>query len=158
MPLLKDIAAIRLGYPFRRGLDPVAHGQYRVLQIKDITRDDAADLSNLVRVNLPDVRDEHFVRHDDVLFVSRGVNKQAVAVEEEMEDTIVGSQLFLIRPSDGVLPEYLAWYMNQLPAQQYVEENSVGSNVALSPERLCTRCKSSCRRWRRSTGLWKSIA
>lgn len=131
MPILKDIATIHLGYPFRRGLDPVANGQYRVLQIKDLTRDDVADLSDLVKVNLPDVRDEHFIKGDDVLFVSRGVHKQAVAAEEGMEDAIVGSQIFLIRAGDGVLPEYLAWYMNQPPAQQYIEENSVGSNVRI---------------------------
>lgn len=131
MPTLKDIAEIRFGYPFRRGLDPVANGQYRVLQIKDITRDDIADLSYLMRVNLRDVRDEYFVRSGDVLFVSRGVNKQAVAATEEMEEAIVGSQIFLVRPNDGVLPEYLAWYINQPPAQQYIEENSVGSNVRI---------------------------
>lgn len=131
MPLLEDIASIRLGYPFRRGLEPAANGEYRVVQIKDITRDEPTDWNDLVRVNLPDVREEHFVKGGDVLFISRGVNKQAVAVEEETEGTIVGSQFLLIKPGAGILPEYLAWYMNQPPAQRFIEENSVGSNVRI---------------------------
>ena len=131
MPYLRDIATIRLGYPFRRALEPIANGQYCVLQIKDVLHQQSNGMRDLVRVDLPDVREEHFIRSGDVLFIARGVNKQAVAVEEEVANAIAGAQFFLVRPRAGVLPQYLAWYINQSPAQRYIEENSVGSNVRL---------------------------
>ena len=39
--------------------------------------------------------------------------------------------LFVLRPDERVLPEFLAWYINQRPAQRYIEEHSTGTSASL---------------------------
>src|SRR4030095_14310083 len=65
------------------------------------------------------------------LFISRGTRKQAVAITSLVENAIATSQFFVLRPDEKVLPEYLAWYINQRPAQRYIEEHSTGTSASL---------------------------
>lgn len=131
MPFLKDIAAIRSGYLFRGKIEPDASGRYQVIQIGDIMPDARLSAKPLVRVSLPDVKSTQILEQGDVLFISRGPRKQAVAITGQMENAIATSQFFILRPAGTVLPEYLAWYINQRPAQRYIEEHSTGTSVTL---------------------------
>lgn len=131
MPLLKDIAAIRSGYLFRGKIEPDASGRYQVIQIGDITPDARLSAKPLVRVSLPDVKPTQILERGDVLFISRGPRKQAAPITDWLENAIATSQFFILRPAGTVLPEYLAWYINQRPAQRYIEEHSTGSSVTL---------------------------
>jgi restriction endonuclease S subunit len=131
MPFLKDIAAIRSGYLFRGKIEPDASGRYQVIQIGDITPDARLSAKPLVRVSLPDVKSTQILEKGDVLFISRGPRKQAVAITDWLGNAIATSQFFILRPAETVLPEYLAWYINQRPAQRYIEEHSTGTSVTL---------------------------
>ena len=131
MPFLKDIAAIRSGYLFRGKIEPDASGRYQVIQIGDIMPDARLSAKPLVRVSLPDVKSTQILEQGDVLFISRGPRKQAVAITGQMENAIATSQFFILRPAGTVLPEYLAWYINQRPAQRYIEERSTGTSASL---------------------------
>ncbi len=127
--LLKDIAEIRSGYPFRERIEPERDGQFPVIQIKDIAVDEKVSFENLVRVNLSNVRPEYMVHRGDILFISRGGRNQAVFIETEPDNTIFGMQFFAIRPRQAAEPDYLAWYINQKPAQLYFANAAVGTNV-----------------------------
>jgi restriction endonuclease S subunit len=129
--LLKDIAAIRSGYLFRGRIEAHANGRYRVIQIGDLAADSIIRPRTLTRTDLPDVKNSHLIEKGDVLFISRGSRKQAVAITEDLENAITTSQIFVIRPDSSTLPEYFAWYLNQRPAQRYIEEHSTGTNVSL---------------------------
>jgi len=135
MLYLKDIASIRSGYLFRERIEPDASGQYQVIQVGDITPDARlparAPNGSLARVNLPDVKLTQILETGDVLFISRGPRKQAVAITMRLENTIATSQFFVVRPGEKVLPEFLAWYINQRPAQRYIEEHSAGTSASL---------------------------
>jgi len=131
MHYLEDIATIRSGYLFRERIEPDASGQYRVIQVGDITPDARFSNGSLVRVSLPDVKRSQILESGDVLFISRGPRKQAVAITSPVENTIATSQFFVLRPDEKVLPEYLAWYINQRPAQRYIEEHSTGTSASL---------------------------
>lgn len=128
---LKDLATIRSGYLFRSKIEPDPAGQYRVIQVGDITSDAQLSNSSLTRVSLPDVKQTQILKAGDVLFISRGLRKQAVAITEPLENTIATSQFFIIHPDEKVLPEFLAWYINQRPAQRYIEEHSTGTSASL---------------------------
>ncbi len=68
----------------------------------------------------------------DVLFCARGTSNQAAACVVDVDRVVVGSQFFILRVSiDAVLPEYLAWYINQQPAQRYLNERTSGSHVRM---------------------------
>jgi restriction endonuclease S subunit len=129
--LLKDLATIRSGRLFRGKIDPDPNGQYRIIQIGDVEVDRKLISRDLNRIDLPDIKPSQFVKKGDVLFISRGLRKQAVAVREELNNVITTSQIFVVRPRELLLPEYLAWYLNQHPAQRYVAEHSSGTNVSL---------------------------
>ncbi len=131
MLYLEDIATIRSGYLFRERIKPDASGQYRVIQVGDITPDARLSMESFVRVSLPDVKRSQILVQGDVLFISRGQRKHAVTVEEPIENTIVTSQFFVLRPVKEILPDYLAWYINQRPAQRYIEEHSTGTSASL---------------------------
>jgi len=64
--LLKDIATIRTGYPFRKGIEKVSGGQYRVVQIKDLDQFAVSSFDSFVQTNLPDVGLDHLVCEGDV--------------------------------------------------------------------------------------------
>src|SRR5262249_2033620 len=82
-------------------------------------------------VSLPDVKLTQILESGDVLFISRGPRKQAVAITVPLEKTIATSQFFVIRPCEKVLPEFLPCYINQRPAQRYIEEHSAGTSASL---------------------------
>jgi restriction endonuclease S subunit len=129
MTRLKDIAEIRSGYPFRRGIEASADGKYRIVQIKDVAGFGELDELELVRTDIADVRPDQFVKPGDVLFGSRGSRKHALAVTTVPYNAVFSYQVFAIQTRENVLPEFLSWYINQQPAQRYIEENSMGSYV-----------------------------
>ena len=128
---LKELATIRSGRLFRGKIEPDPNGAYRVIQIGDIDLAQKLSYGKLTRIDLPDIKPSQFVKKGDVLFISRGQRKQAVALTEEMNNVITTSQIFVLRPREQLVPEFLAWYLNQGPAQRYLEEHSSGTNVSL---------------------------
>jgi restriction endonuclease S subunit len=131
MHYLKDIATIRSGFLFRERIKPDASGRYQVVQVGDITSDAGFSNGSLVRISMPDVKRSQILEKGDVLFISRGPRKQAIAIMWPIENTIATSQFFVLRPDERVSPEFLAWYINQRPAQRYIEEHSTGTSASL---------------------------
>lgn len=127
--LLKDIASIHTGYTFRGSIEPDEDGELRVVQIKDLVIGKPIPYVNLVQTSLDNVRRESFIQNGDVLFISRGTRNQAIPVEQDFTNVIFGAQILAVRTGDKVLPSYLACYLNLKPAQRYLEEYGVGSNV-----------------------------
>ena len=131
MIYLKDVATIRSGYLFRERIKPDAAGQYRVVQVGDVTPDAGFSNGSLVRVCMPDVKRSQILENGDVLFISRGPRKLAISITWPVENIIATSQFFVLRPDEKVLPEFLAWYINQRPAQRFIEEHSTGTSASL---------------------------
>ncbi|MCI0659968.1 MAG: restriction endonuclease subunit S [Acidobacteria bacterium] len=128
---LSDIATIRSGYLFRGKIEANAQGKYRVIQIGDLSISDELSIASLTRIDLHGIKKSQLLVKGDVLFISRGRRKQALAITEELEYAIASSQFFVLHPDERALPEYLAWFINQYPAQRYLEKHSTGSNVSL---------------------------
>jgi restriction endonuclease S subunit len=131
MRLLGEIAKIRAGFPFRGRVEPDVAGHHRVVQIKDVSDDGHVSFNGLLRTEVEGIKGEHFVRAGDVLFISRGTRRQAAAVNIDPGDVIASGQFFIIGRSPEVMPEFLAWYINRRPAQEYLTENAAGSNVQI---------------------------
>jgi restriction endonuclease S subunit len=131
MTNLNDVATIRSGYLFRERIKSDVSGQYRVVQVGDVTPDTGFLNSSLLRVSLPDVKRSQILETGDILFISRGPRKQAIAIMWPIENAIATSQFFVLRPNERVAPDFLAWYINQRPAQRYIEEYSTGTSASL---------------------------
>jgi hypothetical protein len=133
--LLKDIALIRAGVPFRGKVEPEANGRYHLVQIKDVDRNRGLRLDSLMRMDAPEVREsQHLLEPGDVLFVARGLRNDAVLFPGPMANAVAGAQFFVIRPTTIVVPAYLAWYLNQETAQRHIAEYVSGSFVPFVPK------------------------
>ena len=88
---LKNIASVHTGYPFRARLEVVEAGNVSVIQMKDIDEYSRLNVSNLVPVSLPEVKDIHLVSRGDVLFRSRGSINTATLVYGELSGGSGGS-------------------------------------------------------------------
>ena len=128
--MLGNIAHISSGHLFRSKPDYVESGGYPVIQMKDISPGEPIDWGKLVRARVADVKRGSLVRKGDVLLKSKGASHLATTADDPLEDTVVSSQIIIIRVSDeNVLPEYVGWYLNQEPAQRFMGTHSVGTNI-----------------------------
>ncbi len=131
MVLLKDIAEITSGFLFRSAIKPVSDGKHCVIQIKD-TSNNIIDWAKLSKVNIDGVREDLLLRDGDILFRSRGDKNTTAVIKDCPGNCVAASQLFIIRLKEqAFLPDYLAWYMNQKPAQRYFDQNARGSYIRL---------------------------
>lgn len=132
---LGDIAEVQIGYQFRGEVQPEEDGQYRYVQSKDI--DDLLHISekDIVRVNAADADERFKIETSDVLFASRGRHNYAVPITHPMPDTLASNVFYIVRRfNPHIMPRYLAWYLNQEPAQSYFRTVSRGSNTLMVPK------------------------
>jgi restriction endonuclease S subunit len=118
---ITEIADIQLGYQFRRKIEPFPDGTHRVIQIRDFDEDLNLNVEGLSWVRLDKLADKYLVNKGDVLFLSRGHKNWAACVDTKLVNIVTVGHFFVLRPkTDKILPEYLAWYINQAPAQEFV--------------------------------------
>lgn len=128
--LLKEIADIKAGYSFRGSIPASETGNHRIIQIKDIGYDGRVSSNDLVKANVDSIKPEYLTAVGDILFTSRGANRRAAVVDETTANAIFVSQISALKiKSEGVMPEYLAWFINQKPAQAFFEEHASGSYI-----------------------------
>ncbi|TAN45645.1 MAG: restriction endonuclease subunit S [Nitrospirae bacterium] len=132
---LTEIADIQLGYQFRKKIEPVDNGTHRVIQIRDFDEDHILNRENLSRVHIDKPAEKFLIRKGDLLFLSRGNRNWAAPIVNPIERTVAVSHFFVIRSkSQAVLPEYLAWYINQSSAQEYLHNIARrGTHMPLIP-------------------------
>lgn len=132
---LADACTIHTGYTARGRLEPTAAGGVLAIQLRDISPDGLVDPERLTRVQLEDLADRYFVRAGDVVFRSRGERNTASALDERLrEPALAVLPLMVLRPKrDVVTPEYLAWAINQAPAQRHFDVAARGTNIRMIP-------------------------
>lgn len=132
---LADACTIHTGYTARGRLEPTADGGVLAIQLRDISPDGLVDPERLTRVQLEDLADRYFVRAGDVVFRSRGERNTACALDERLlEPALAVLPLMVLRPKrDVVTPEYLAWAINQPPAQRHFDVAARGTNIRMIP-------------------------
>ncbi len=132
---LTDFCTIHTGYTARGRLDPTAVGGVLAIQLRDISPDGLVDPRRLTRVQLEDVADRYFVRAGDVVFRSRGERNTASALDDRLQESALAVlPLMVLRPNrDVVTPEYLAWAINQPPAQRHFDGAARGTNMRMIP-------------------------
>lgn len=128
--LLGEVAEVQAGYLFRTRIEHDPKGNIPVIQLRDIdTR--RLNWSTTARVSLNQkVNPAYFVQPGDVLCAARGNHYRALCLTGEPPPALVSSHLFILRArSQVVLPEFLAWYLNQSTAQTYLDTQAQGSSI-----------------------------
>lgn len=128
--LPKNIATIKAGYSFRGSIPTNENGNYQTIQIKDINHDAFVSSNCLLRTEIDSIKPKYLAGESDVLFTSRGANRRAGVAGAPSANAAFVSQLYALKiKTADISPKYLAWYINQPPAQEFLEANASGSYI-----------------------------
>ncbi|MBS1073939.1 restriction endonuclease subunit S [Gluconobacter sp. Dm-73] len=128
---LVAVASISAGHPFRGRIDPTEGVETAVVQMRD-TSPSGVDWASCVRTEMAGRREPDWLHPGNILFPARGNVSQAVLVNESIGSlqAVAAPHFFLLRVSrPDVLPAYLAWWLNQEPAQRHLEQNAQSSTL-----------------------------
>ena len=129
---LKDAVEIRSGYTRRRVSGNVPVFSYPVIQIGNLGDDGRLDLGQRMTADLPQVNPKYFLARGDILFSSRGTRFVAAVFDADLDQAIVGTQIYVLRPcTDRLLPAFLAWYMNRPAIRRYFAGHAAGTFVKM---------------------------
>lgn len=133
MVMLSEVCTILTGFTARGRLEPAEQDGILALQLRDISRDGSIALDSLMRIHLDDVPERYVVRTGDVVFRSRGERNTAAVVDGSIsEPALAVLPLMILRPNPQLLSgAYLAWAINQEPAQRKFEEEAQGTSLRM---------------------------
>ena len=129
---IDEIADVRTGFQFRHKLEPDPAGTHLVIQAKDIDagRGHLLDAGELLRVVPPREPGNDLLRKGDVLYLAKGRRNYATPVGRLSGSTVAVGYFFVLRVrQEGIRPDYLAWYINQPPAQGYLADFFRGTGI-----------------------------
>jgi len=124
------LAEIRAGYPFRGPIEQVPEGSVRVVQMRDLALDGTVRWTDVARTELAGRRTPDWLTRGDLLLVARGNRFYVASLDAVPGPAVCGPHLFHLRlkSAPAVLPEFLAWQINQLPFQRVLRKAAEGSS------------------------------
>ncbi|MCB1205946.1 MAG: restriction endonuclease subunit S [Verrucomicrobiae bacterium] len=132
LTLLKDLAEVRSGYSFRSRVEEDPGGDLVVFQIRSLEQRGAVQAEDGMRLYFPEVSPSLLLRRGDVLFAARGMRNVGAVIDFDPDRAIASGQLLWMRPkSKSIEPAYLAWWLNQQPAQQFFESHKRGTRMPI---------------------------
>ena len=137
---LRDTCTVQIGFTARRRIRRSAHDGVLTVQLRDVPPNGTVDPARLAPLRVGRVSDRYFVRAGDVLFRSRGESNTASALDDRFQEPAAAmSPLFILRPNGRtVLPEFLAWTINQPRAQRHFDRYARGTNIRMIPRGVLT--------------------
>ena len=131
---LKEIAVVRSGHSFRGSIEEALNGNGYVIQTRDQSADGQISWSKLVRADVAGRKEPEWLQEGDVIFAARGIRNLASWVSEGDLNAlglpaICSPHYFQIRldSTEKLLPEFLAWQLNQSVAQRYFQQSAEGT-------------------------------
>ena len=138
---LGEFCHLSSGFTARGRLVPALSGGLLAIQLRDVQGDGEVGSGNLHRYEIGDLPDRYLVQGGEVIFKSRGKLNTATVVSASLgELAVVILPLIIIRPDrDVVLPEYLAWAINQPAAQRRLDAKAQGTSLRMIPKAVLER-------------------
>ena len=121
---------ISSGYSFRGKIEDDPNGVLKVIQLKDLINEYTVIGDECYKVSAEGIKEKYILKDGDILFISKGQNNNAVAFSSHNTQGtfIASSALFVIEVNrTEANPNYIAWYINQLPVQNYIKQNLTGT-------------------------------
>lgn len=129
MHKLSDLVKALPGYPFRGKIDHNPSGDARAIQMKDVSEAGGIKWGGLVQTELKGRRKPDWLQPGDVLFLVRGNKNFAVHLDEVPFPVVISPHFLLLKVKRNakLLPAFLAWQINQAPAQRYMDASAEGT-------------------------------
>ena len=123
---LKKIAKIQSGYISRGRILPREDGKSLLMQAKDVSADHLSYRTDALVRFMPTLSGKDwFLKSSDILFMARGSRNFSVLIDKLPDSVLAAACFFVVRISNfEILPEYLCWYLNQLPVGEYLKRFS----------------------------------
>lgn len=123
---LKAIAKVQSGHISREKIEPRTDGSYFLLQARDVDSHRLTyRIDTLIRFDPVMSRTDWVLKSGDILFMARGSRNFSVIMKGIPDPVLAAACFFILRVSnERVLPDYLCWYLNQVPVEQYLIQNS----------------------------------
>lgn len=123
---LNKIAKIQSGYINRGKIEVNDDGSCLLIQAKDADADHLSySTDQLVRFTPRWSGKDWFLEPGDILFMARGSRNYSLLIDKVPDSVLAASCFFIVRISNSdVLAEYLWWYLNQRPVEDYLKRFS----------------------------------
>jgi hypothetical protein len=150
---VSELATVQLGYQHREKIEPASVGTHRVIQAKDVVTEGRFSefllssvgiwTGSLYMVTPKGPAWKYQVEPGDVLFAARGSRNYGIAVEprwiqpfpDSFESILAASHFYILKPSvSRVIPDYLAWCINQPETQKLLQSMATGSHMKMIPK------------------------
>jgi hypothetical protein len=97
--------------------------------MKDVSDTGRVEWDELVRTELKGRRKPDWLQPCDVLFLVRGNKNFAVHLDEVPFTAVISPHFLLLKVKRNakLLPAFLAWQINQAPAQRYMDASAEGT-------------------------------
>lgn len=127
--LLKDVASVKAGHPFRGKIPEDEQGEVWVIQVRDIDSDGQILWDQLIRTNITGRKAPQFMEAGDVVFIARGQKHLAACVKAIDRPVVCAPHFFHIRVDrpNELCPKFLSWQLNQQATQRYFRQSAEGS-------------------------------
>lgn len=127
--LLKNITTLHSGYTIRQKIENDPEGESRLIQFRDVSPK-GINPESPIKIKGGKLPQKHFLGYGDVLFLAKGNPNFAIPYGKEFSSAIASSSFTILRiENEEILPEYLAWYINQPKAQHFIKERSGGNYI-----------------------------
>ncbi|MCG8541558.1 MAG: restriction endonuclease subunit S [Clostridia bacterium] len=131
---LLEVCNIRSGYTGFKNDKRNDKGNYMILQLRSVDSQGILDINGAVRFNEENVKDIHILKKGEIIIRAKGRPSSAGYINLSFSNLVASSQFLRISlkaKCEGELDtEYLWWFLNQKPAQDYYKNNSPGSAQA----------------------------
>jgi len=129
MPL-RRLITLRGGFAFRTAIPEVAKGGAWAVQLRDFHQGQGPNWKTIIETRLPRELSEHeWLESGDILIAIRGARYFAALLEDVPPRTVASGQFMVIKVKDADVldPAFLAWQLNQAPAQAWLAANARGA-------------------------------
>lgn len=127
---LSQIATIFSGYTFRSQIKDDPNGDTHVIQFRDAEDFVRINPDSPLKIQGQKLPKRHFLTGNDVLFLAKSEYNYAIPYQNEFPQAVASSMFLILRVTDDQIhPPYLAWYLNQWPAQQFLKSRTAGTYI-----------------------------
>jgi len=122
---IKDIATIRTGiYLTLKEVKDILY-----LQVKDFN-----ERGEYIRELKPDnintnIPGHHLLKNGDVLFAAKGLKNFATVYRGSELTAVASSVFFVLSLTAGIIPEYVAWFINQSSIKKQLKSEAMGTSM-----------------------------
>lgn len=126
---LSDLAEIFTGLNYQKKEISLKSKGINFIQAKDIVNNQLFK-NTIFKIEKISIDKRFILCNNDILFSAKGNRNFAFLYKNVYGESTASSTFFIIRITDNsVIPEYLSWYLNQKPAQDYFKSQSTGTFI-----------------------------